>query len=814
MASLITPQFEQYIAQQTINKGTVVFDEFIFANIPGLTAENLKNHLTMPQAEHIVHRQAVSQSGVINENAVVYSVTIGTEVGDFDFNFIGLINKSKNMLAVAVQTNPVKKTRNKNNVQGNSITRNVLLEFSGAKALTNINVAAQTWQIDFTVRLHGIDEKIRLTNRDLYGRAVFFDDSFLVKRKSGNDYTIEPGVAYVEGIRANMTAIENINAANLPCSIYLDVVHHCTVTGAYETEIKFLKANKADYTDTTNRPHYVQILADIDRNGVVTDRRLLSPFLGINPLDLDDTTTNKADKHGHTHRLPLASLIKRGIVKLYSGYDSDDEDLAATPKAIKTLKAFIDAITRNLGNYIPNSKKSSRVDSNSADNVATSEAVKKAYDKATTAQETAESKWTAQPATETTAGILPISHKSDGTAKDKFASEYAVGEAAKKGLPVGVIVAFPAEVKNPNGFLRANGSTFNASAFPDLYKVLGNSNTLPDLTRSDVGMTAYFATDAIPSGWIAFDDITAKVSAQTYPELYRYLVAKYGSISAVPKAADRFIRNAGNGLQVGQTQDDAIRNIKGEIKAGERGDTNTQFIDKLSATGPFSRIEGGKNYTSDHGTQGGREVWGVEFDASKVVPTADENRPKSLVLKLCIKAVNAFDDIVFWIKSHGDVTNAGALDASRLAQDLQEVKSNVQKIEEQLNQNQQSDQQNIKQIKQQVEQLKNKQKTTRKIWQGNVTNGSSVLTLSESITNKNLVFYLQSSSGHTLGSNDVNTVSCYIDNTIQDVGRSRFAYAAYWDGGWRNLKIEIVNEKQIKLVDSSGYYLKAITVSD
>lgn len=810
MASLITPQFEQYIAQQTINKGTVVFDEFIFANIPGLTAENLKNHLKMPQAEHIVHRQAVSQSGVINENAVVYSVTIGTEVGDFDFNFIGLINKSKNMLAVAVQTNPVKKTRNKNNVQGNSITRNVLLEFSGAKALTNINVTAQTWQIDFTVRLHGIDEKIRLTNRDLYGRAVFFDDSFLVKRKSGNDYTIEPGVAYVEGVRANMTALENINAANLPCSIYLDVVHHCTVTGAYETELKFLKTNKTDYNDTANRPHYVQILADIDRNGVVTDRRLLSPFLGINPLDLDDTTENKADKRGHTHRLPLASLFKRGIVKLYSGYDSDAEDLAATPKAIKTLKAFIDAITRNLTNYIPNSKKSSAIDSNSADNVATSEAVKKAYDKATTAQETAESKWTAKAATETTAGILPISHKSDGTAKDKFASEFAVGEAAKKGLPVGAIVAFPTAVTNPNGFLRANGSTFNASAFPDLFKVLGNSNVLPDLTRSDVGMTAYFATDAIPSGWIAFDDIAAQVTQQRYPELYRYLVAKYGSISAVPKAADRFIRNAGNGLQVGEMQDDAIRNIQGQITAGEKGDRNTQFIDKLSASGPFRRIEGGKNYTSDYGTQGGGEVWGVDFDASRVVPTADENRPKSIVLKLCIKAVNAFDDVVFWVKSHGDVVNIGALDAGRLAQDIQQLNAKTQQIERQSNQNEQLS----LELKNQLSQIKNKEITTRKIWQGNVTNGSSVLTLSERVTNKNLVFYLQSSSGHTLGSNDVNTVSCYIDNTIQDVGRSRFAYAAYWDGGWRNLKIEIVNEKQIKLVDSSGYYLKAITVSD
>ena len=212
----------------------------------------------------------------------------------------------------------------------------------------------------------------------------------MVKRKSGNDYTIEPGVAYVEGVRANMTALENINAANLPCSIYLDVVHHCTVTGAYETEIKFLKANKADYTDTTNRPHYVQILADIDRNGVVTDRRLLSPFLGINPLDLDDSTPNKADKRGHTHRLPLASLIKRGIVKLYSGYNSDAEDLAATPKAIKTLKAFIDALTRNLGNYIPNSKKSSRVDSNSADDVATSAAAKTAYDKGVEAKNAAD----------------------------------------------------------------------------------------------------------------------------------------------------------------------------------------------------------------------------------------------------------------------------------------------------------------------------------------------------------------------------------------------------------------------------------------
>ncbi len=381
MASLITPQFERYVAEQTVARGTVQFDEFIFANIPGLNENNLAQYLTMPTSAQIVHRQAVSQSGVINENAVVYSVTIGTEVGDFDFNFIGLINKSKNMLAVAVQTAPVKKIRNKNAVQGNSITRNILLEFSGAKALTGINVNANTWQIDFTVRLHGLDEKIRLTNRDLYGRAVFFDDGFMVKRKTGNQFTIQPGVAYVEGVRMDLTALYNLTANNLPCSVYADVVHHCTVTGEYQTEIKYLTQSKADYVDTANRQHYVQILADIDSQGNVTDRRLLSPFLGMNPLTLDDTTENTKDKLGHTHKLPIASLVKRGIVKLFSGYDSDAEDMAATPKAIKGLKALIDAITRNLGNYIPNSKKSSAVNSNSAETVATSAAVKTAYDK-------------------------------------------------------------------------------------------------------------------------------------------------------------------------------------------------------------------------------------------------------------------------------------------------------------------------------------------------------------------------------------------------------------------------------------------------
>ena len=544
MASLITPQFERYVAEQTIARGTVQFDEFIFANIPGLNENNLAQYLTMPTSAQIVHRQTVSQSGVINENAVVYSVTIGTEVGDFDFNFIGLINRSKNLLAVAVQTDTVKKIRNKNAVQGNSITRNILLEFSGAKALTGINVNANTWQIDFTVRLHGLDEKIRLTNRDLYGRAVFFDDSFLVKRKTGNQFTIQPGTAYVEGIRMDLGAEHHLTANSLPCSIYADVVHHCTVTGEYQTEIKYLTQSKADYVDTANRQHYVQILADIDSQGNVTDRRLLSPFLGMNPLTLDDTTENTKDKLGHTHKLPIASLVKKGIVKLFSGYDSDAEDMAATPKAIKGLKALIDAITRNLGNYIPNSKKSSAVDSNSADTVANSAAVKTAYDKgvdaknaadnaqrtandgvskadaaqrtandgvskANAAQTSANQAKSAADAAQSSANAAnnnangrisktDISHATNGTNKAKVASEFAVGELARS-------------------FSYEKIGDFEIRKYPDGTMIQSCRVNFPIVNRSTIARTINWA--------LAFVDANLRISTtiiyQEHNESYR-----------------------------------------------------------------------------------------------------------------------------------------------------------------------------------------------------------------------------------------------------------------------------------------------------
>ena len=373
--------------------------------------------------------------------------------------------------------------------------------------------------------------------------------------------------------------------------------------------------------------------------------------------------------YNKVRNVPRASTTQDGVRRLTSDTGLDSETLGLTAKAGKFLAQGIAALRLALNNYIPLNKRSSAVNSNSNENVATSAAVKTAYDKAVNAENLANTKWTKKPATETEAGILPISHKTDGTSKEKFASEYAVGEAAKKGLPLGSIVSFPRAITNPDGFLKADGSTFSQQAFPDLYRALGNSNKLPDLTRSDVGMTAYFATDNIPAGWLAFDDIATQVTSQRYPELYNHLIQKYGSISAVPKASDRFLRNSGNGLVVGATQNDELK--KHSHYMPDRWVTDvSQLTKEKYETNNVIRAE------INHVLQGDDQV----NDNGYIKPTLDnpmaeggnETRPKSLILKLCIKALNSFDGVQFWIKSHGAVINIGELDAGRLAQGLAE----------------------------------------------------------------------------------------------------------------------------------------------
>ncbi|HIE1237039.1 TPA: phage tail protein [Enterobacter ludwigii] len=116
----ITLAFEQWKASQAITGEPVLLDEFVFANVPGLDATKpVDRNETLPPDAQIVHRQAVSRKGVVNENAVVHSVVLGADVGDFSFNWIGLINKASNTLAMIVHAPIQQKLKTKDGQQGN-----------------------------------------------------------------------------------------------------------------------------------------------------------------------------------------------------------------------------------------------------------------------------------------------------------------------------------------------------------------------------------------------------------------------------------------------------------------------------------------------------------------------------------------------------------------------------------------------------------------------------------------------------------------------------------------------------------------------
>lgn len=173
----------------------------------------------------------------------------------------------------------------------------------------------------------------------------------------------------------------------------------------------------------------------------------------MTPKTITATTQNGFDESGHSHEIAKASTTQQGITQLYSGYESESEDMAATPKSIKLLKAFIDALTRNLSNYIPNSKKSSAVNSNSTETVATSAAVKTAYDKGVEAKNAADN------AQRTANDGVSKADAAQRTANDGVSK----ADAAQRTANDGVSKATAAQRTANDGVSKANAANNNAN---------------------------------------------------------------------------------------------------------------------------------------------------------------------------------------------------------------------------------------------------------------------------------------------------------------------------------------------------------------
>ncbi|MEL9834892.1 tail fiber protein [Escherichia coli] len=150
---------------------------------------------------------------------------------------------------------------------------------------------------------------------------------------------------------------------------------------------------------------------------------------------------------------------------------------------------------------------------------------------------------------------------------------------------------------------------------------LGEGSALP------VGVPVPWPSATPPTGWLKCNG--AAFSPEEYPEL-----AKAYPTNKLPDLRGEFIRgwDDGRGIDTNRSllssQGDAIRNIIGAL-------VDVRFNTYPSDSGVFTTsVIGDASSDSIKGGYAKR----VTFDASRVVPTANENRPRNIAFNYIVRA--------------------------------------------------------------------------------------------------------------------------------------------------------------------------------
>ena len=336
--------------------------------------------------------------------------------------------------------------------------------------------------------------------------------------------------------------------------------------------------------------------------------------------------------------VPRSNINTEGLVRLTNDTGLESESLALTAKAGKKLAQQTAQLQLNVSqNYIQNGKKSSAVDSNSEENVATSAAVKKAYDLANGKQ---------PPAT-TLAGYGIGNFKVENFVGNVNSLQtdgiYAVTQASRsQNLPVAgngchiqVIaggdgrwcrqIAYIAYSTDMYERHQTSYQTDSWSAWARI-DVRDEFNALKDIF---IGIPIPYPLSTVPTGCLAMNG--QRFDIRRYPKL-----AQIYPSGQLPDMRGEFIRGWDNGRDVDtgrallSAQGDAIRNITGEI-SDFMYESKYVFNSTHAFKGAFYKDLSVKDLAitvnpSDTNQFGDR----VKFDASRVVPTASDNRPRNI----------------------------------------------------------------------------------------------------------------------------------------------------------------------------------------
>ncbi|MEI8594042.1 phage tail-collar fiber domain-containing protein [Photobacterium sp. Hal280] len=637
-------EFERYLQSQ-ISAGTGPdMNEMIFAYIPGLDASQpIDRNQGLPPSNQWVHQQDIDQLGKMGDNALAYSVVIPGSQPAFTFNAIFLRDKN-----VAGSCGFVVHKAQETKELGSALTRTLVMEYNGAAALAGVTVDAGTWQIDFSARLLGMDEDHRLACLDNYGQVGFVSGFDVVQQADPNKYKITSGVAYVGGLRAVLANDILQTVSTKPNALWLDVYRHGTSLSKWENHVNIIASGsaKSDYTDSQGRFHYVAKIADIAADGSVVDRRQR----GGMQEHLED-----GDPHP---QYPLRGTVTP-LEQFQFWFDYQS--------ALILLIPYVDNTTPSAGeSYVYGKMLFRRGGQSASDRVETLDiTVKSSFDRTSYAMSRQFNGWGWQFCIVEYQSRKWLALNSSGNVQNGEVSFMGMRAVGAEGYDASdqfkVMTYASTNVSIPPTHPELADLI---TAVPNYYPVTNNNGnpfysldtppSVPEvrgLTELMIGQVVEFSTDVPRPGYVKAHRL--ELSRADYWQLWSHIQAA-GNVttqSIIDAAPDdyaghygtgdgvltfttpdyhrgHFRRGAQAGVEFATTQNDAIRNITASLSnvsvasiwetsriegAFEPGELNARYAD-LSVSAQST-----ENYSMT-----------IKFDASRVVPTADENRPKTI----------------------------------------------------------------------------------------------------------------------------------------------------------------------------------------
>lgn len=277
MAQVLTIAGENLFAIKAQKNEQLDIDTFVFAYVPGQDHNiAIDRNEGLPAISQRVHSQVVQQLGRVNDNVVIYSTVLDSLTGPFEFNWVGLYSSTNQTLVAISHIPTVSKTITEAGAAGNTLNRNFGIEYSGIAELTGVNVDPETWQIDYTARLNGMEELTRKLAIDMNGRNWFIDDGFKVV-PSGilNGFYITSGAGYVSGLRVELENNHSFTVNSYPKFVYVDAWFDGTSESVWKGHTAFIINNTEmnDYVDANGKQHYVIKIARLTAANAIEDLR-------------------------------------------------------------------------------------------------------------------------------------------------------------------------------------------------------------------------------------------------------------------------------------------------------------------------------------------------------------------------------------------------------------------------------------------------------------------------------------------------------------------------------------------------------------